>query len=123
VAYQPRLILQVARGGAVEQQIGLQALESVASGDVVVEVGPADAHGQLEAPAAGEVVLSLPSPEALERQADEVRRVIEQAGTGVEPLVVVVEAAEELRDDELAALLDAAGHSSRAVILRIIRDG
>jgi hypothetical protein len=72
VAYQPRLILQVPRGSAVERQIGLQALESVASGDVVVEVGPADAHGQLESPAAGEVVLSLPSPEALEREAGEV---------------------------------------------------
>jgi hypothetical protein len=35
----------------------------------------------------------------------------------------VVEAAEELRDDELAAVLDAAGHTSRAVILRVIRDG
>ena len=47
---------------------------------------------------------------------------IAQAGTGVEPLVVVVEAAEQLRQDELAAVLDAAGHTSRAVILRIIRD-
>jgi hypothetical protein len=44
------------------------------------------------------------------------------AGTGVEPLVVVVEAAEELREDELAAIVDAAGHTSRAVILRILRD-
>ena len=123
MAYQPRLTLQAARGSAVERQIGLQALESVASGDVVVEAGPADAHGQLESPAAGEVVLSLPSPEALQREAAEVRRVIEQAGTGVEPLVVEVEAAQELREDELAALLDAADHASRAVILRIIRDG
>jgi hypothetical protein len=123
VAYSPRLILQVARGSAVERQIGLQAPESVASGEIVVEVGPTDSHGQLESPDAGEVVLSLPSPEALKREAGEVRRVIEQAGTGVEPLVVVVEAAQELREDELAALLDAAGHASRAVILRIIRDG
>ncbi|MDX6642104.1 MAG: hypothetical protein QOD76_66, partial [Solirubrobacteraceae bacterium] len=33
-----------------------------------------------------------------------------------------VEAAEQLRDGELDVLLDAARHSSRAVILRIIRD-
>ena len=33
--------------------------------------------------------------------------------------LVVVEAAEELRADELAAVLDAANHSSRAVILRV----
>jgi hypothetical protein len=89
----------------------------------VVEAGPTDAEGVLEAPAAGQIVLSLLSPEALEREASEVRRVIAQAGTGVEPLVVVVEAGEELREGELAALLSAASHASRAVILRIIRDG
>jgi hypothetical protein len=89
----------------------------------VVEAGPTDAEGVLEAPAAGQIVLSLPSPEALEREASDVRRVIAQAGTGVEPLVVVVEAGEELREGELAALLSAARHASRAVILRIIRDG
>ena len=32
-----------------------------------------------------------PSPEALAREADEVGRVIAHAGTGVQPLVVVVE--------------------------------
>jgi hypothetical protein len=89
----------------------------------VVEAGPTDAQGVLEAPAAGQTVLSLPSPEALEREASEVRRVIAQAGTGVEPLVVAVEAGEELREGELAALLSAASHAPRAVILRIIRDG
>jgi hypothetical protein len=89
----------------------------------VVEAGPTDAKGVLEAPAAGQVVLSLLSPEALEREASEVGRVIGQAGMGVEPLVVVVEAAEELREAELAALLSAASHTSRAVILRIVRDG
>jgi hypothetical protein len=49
--------------------------------------------------------------------------VIAQAGTGGEPLAVVIEAAEELRDDELTLLVNAAQHSSRAVIVRIIRDG
>jgi hypothetical protein len=88
----------------------------------VVERGPTDARGHLEPPAAGQVVLSVLSPEALQREADEVRRVIAHAGTGVEPLVVVVEAAEELRDEELAALLEAARESPRAVILRVIRD-
>jgi hypothetical protein len=89
----------------------------------VVETGLTDVQGHLEPPAAGEVVLSVPSPETLALKAGEVRRVIEQAGTGVEPLVIVVEAAEELRDDELDAVLVAARRSSRAVILRIIRDG
>jgi hypothetical protein len=87
----------------------------------VVEIGPTDSAGNLESLAAGEVVLSVPSPEALTREASEVRRVIAHAGTGDEPLVIVVEAAEELRDEELAPVLEAAGHTSRAVILRIVR--
>jgi hypothetical protein len=122
MANQPMLIIQLPGGGAVDRQFSAQAPPSVAGGEVVVEVGPTDAEGNLEPAAAGQVVLSVPSPEALARQADEVRDVIAQAGTGVEPLVVVVEAAEELREDELAAMLEAAGHTSRAVILRIIRD-
>ena len=120
--YQPRLIIQVPRGGAVERQLGGHPLQAISSGDVVVEAGPTDDDGHLEPLAAGQVVLSLPSPEALRREAEEVRRVIGQAGTGVEPLVVVVEAAEELREEELAAILDAASHTSRAVILRIAGD-
>jgi hypothetical protein len=122
MAYKPRVIVQPPLGGAVDRQLSEQPLPSVANGDVVVEAGPTDADGHLEA-LPGQVVLSLPSPEALQREAGEVRHVIAGAGTGVEPLVVVVEAAEELREEELAALLDAAGHTSRAVILRIIRDG
>src|SRR6266576_5594089 len=117
MANQPRLIIQLPDGGAVDRQLSAQAPPSVASGDVVVEIGPTDDQGDLEAAAAGQVVLSVPSPEALARQADEVRDVIAGAGTGVEPLVVVVEAAEELREDELAAVLEAAGQAPRPVIL------
>jgi hypothetical protein len=122
VAQEPRLIIQLGRGGAVDRQLSAQPPQTMAGGEVVVDHGPTDAQGHLEPPAAGKVVLSLPSPEGLAREADEVRRVITRAGTGVEPLVVVVEAAEELREDELAAIVDAAGHASRAVILRILRD-
>jgi hypothetical protein len=119
---EPSLIIQLPRGSAVDRQFSAQAPQSVVSGEVVVEVGPTDAAGHLEPPAAGQVVLSLASPEALEREAGEVRRVIGQAGTGVEPLVVVLEVAEELREDELIAILDAARRTPRSVILRIIRD-
>jgi hypothetical protein len=123
VADQPRLIIELPSGGAVDRQLRAQALPSLASGEVVVEDGPADADGALEASTAGQVVLSVSSPESLRREAAEVRRVIAHASTGVEPLVVVVEAAEELREEELAAVLEAATHTSRAVILRIVRDG
>jgi hypothetical protein len=118
----PALIIQVARGGAVERQLAVARPRSVASGVATVEAGPADEAGALVPSDHGEVVMSLPSPEALTHERDEVRGVIGKAGQGVEPLVVVVEAAEELRDEELEAVLDAAQESTRAVILRVIRD-
>ena len=117
-----KLIIQVPRGSAVARLLSEEPPRSVASGDVVVELGPTDAQGYLEAPSAGQVVLSVPSSEALEREPGDVRRAIGQSGTGVEPLLVVIEAAEQIRDEELDVLVDAARHSSRAVIVRIIRD-
>ena len=122
MALEPILIVQVPRDSAVERQLSAEPPQGVASGEVVVEVGPTDEKGVLEVPAAGQVVLSLPSPEALRHEPAEVRRVIDRAGTGVEPLVVVVEVAEELREEELAVVVDAASHAPRAVILRVIRD-
>jgi hypothetical protein len=118
----PRLIIQVAQGGRLEGQLRSRPPDAIASGKVLIEAGPADAAGGLESPNVGEVVLSVPSPETLAREPEAVRRVIARAGTGVEPLVVVVEAAEELREEELAGVLDAAERSPRPVILRIIRD-
>jgi hypothetical protein len=108
VATEPALIVQVPRGGAVDRQLRA----SPPGSDVVVT----------SLATGGEVVLSVPSPETLQRESDEVRRVIAQAGTGTEPLVVEVEAAEELRDEELAAVVAAAERSSRGVILRVLRD-
>ena len=89
----------------------------------MVERGQTDEEGVLDPPVAGQVVLSVPSPEALRRQADEVRQVIDAAGTSSEPIVVVVEAADALREDELAVVVDAAGRAPRPVILRVIRNG
>jgi hypothetical protein len=94
----------------------------VASGEVVIERGPTDEEGNLEPPDAGEVVLSVPSPETLPREAEEIRALLARAGTGVEPLVVVIEAAEELREEELAPLIEGAGHTARALIVRVIRN-
>lgn len=119
---EPKLIVQIPRGSALERRLNAEPPASVSRGEVFVEAGPADEEGKLEPPAAGEVVLSMPSPEGLARESDTVRRVIGQAGTGVEPLVVVLDIAEELREEELAPLLAAAGRSPRAVILRIIGD-
>jgi hypothetical protein len=117
------LIVQLPRGGELERELRADPLPSVASGAAVLEVLDADEQGAIEAPDAGQVVLSLPSPEALAREAATVRRVVEEAGTGAEPLVVEVEVAEHLREEELAALLDAVEHAPRPVILRAMRDG
>jgi hypothetical protein len=122
VTLEPKLIIELPRDGSVERQLEREHPEAIASGEVVVEAGPTDEQGNLEAPAAGQLVYSVPSPEVLPREADEIREVLRRAGTGAEPLVVSVEAAEELRADELAAMLRAADHASRPAILRIVRD-
>jgi hypothetical protein len=123
MANDPTLIVQVPSGSAAQRQLRERPPASVAAGQVVVQSGPTDAQGNLEAASAGKVVLSVPSPAALVREADEVRRVIAQAGTGVEPLVIVIDAAEDLGEEELAPALEASAHTSRPVILRIVRDG
>lgn len=98
-----------------------EAPPAAASGDdVVVQTAATDAEGNLEATMGGEIVLSVPSPEALRRQADDVHAVLDRAGTGDEPLVIVVESAEELRDAELDPVVAAARRARRAVILRVI---
>ena len=117
------LIVQIPRGGEVANQMASQAPPSVQRGDVVIEHATTDSEGRLEAIEAGQVLLTLPSPEGIEREADEVRRVIGQAGTGVEPIVLVLETGEELTEAQLQIVLGAAAHSSRAVILRVIADG
>jgi hypothetical protein len=122
VAESPNLIIQVPRDSAVQRQLAEGVPAGVGQGEVVVEIGPTDPQGTLEPSPGGEVVLSVPSPEALKRDAAEVKRVIAHAGTGTAPLVVVVQAAEELRQEELAPVLEASARAERPVILRVIRD-
>ncbi|HEX3975807.1 MAG TPA: hypothetical protein VHW96_06055 [Solirubrobacteraceae bacterium] len=123
MADNPALILQIPAGGALDEQLTADRPASLAAGDVVVQRGPTDEEGVLEPPVAGQVVLSVPSPEALRRQAGELHQIIDEAGTSTEPIVVVVEAAEALRDDELSAVVAAAQRAARPVILRVIRNG
>jgi hypothetical protein len=114
------LIIQVPRASAVDRQLGEDPPPSVSSGRAVVERLPADTEGRLLPPSAGEVVLSVLSPEALSREAEQASQVIKQAAADGEPLVVLVRAAEELREDEIAAVLDAAVHTQRVVLLRVL---
>ena len=109
-------IVQLPRGSAVERNWAEELPPSIASGRVVLE------HFAGEGPPeAGEVVLSVLSPEAL-RDRQQVCDAIDQAPDEGEPLVVIVEAAEYLREDELAVVLDAAKRSRRLVILRVMAD-
>jgi hypothetical protein len=116
------LIIQVPRDGPVDRQLSDAPPPSLSGAGVVVERVNADAEGTIDPPSAGEVVLSVPSPASLAREADEVRRVIDRAGTGVEPLVIEVEAAEEFLDEDLAPVIEAAQRASRPLILRVIRN-
>lgn len=120
MAEEVTLIIQVPRGSAIERQLRDERPASLNADDVVVQAGRTDAHGVLEE-TAGEVVLALPGPQELGRQGSELPRVLNRAGAGAAPLVVVIEAAEELREEEAAPLVSAARDASRPVILRIIR--
>lgn len=119
------LIVQVPRGGAVDRtwrEDPEGQPPSIASGRVVVERIEPEAGGGLEPPEAGEIVMSVLSPEALRREPEKVEDAVSQAPAGEQALVILVEAAEYLREDELAVPLDAAERSRRLVILRVMAD-
>jgi hypothetical protein len=120
VANEAEIIVQLPHGSSVDTHLREEPLAAVTDGRVVLEHLPAGADGTLLPPEAGEVVLTVASPEALRRDAAAVERVIRAAAADGGPLVVLVDAAGYLRDDELAAVLDAAGSTRRAVILRIM---
>ena len=86
----------------------------------MVQTGPTDAQGNLEA-LAGETVLSVPSFEELERQVDGLRKLLRQAGTGTEPLVILIGAAELIGDQLASAVVSAARDAYRPVFVRVIR--
>jgi hypothetical protein len=117
----PALIIQVPRGSNVERQLREDPPPALSTLDVLVQTGATDDHGVLEPPIGGEIVLSVPSPESLERQGDDVRRVIREAGTGNEPLVIVVQAGEIFRQQDLEPVVAAASRAHRPLILRVIR--
>ena len=120
MASEAELIIVVPRGSAVDRQLHQDPPPSVASGRVAVERAPADAEGGILPPAAGEEVLSVLSPEALSRDASLVSRVIGQAGANGGPLVVIVQVAEELREEELTVVMAAATRARRPVVLAVL---
>jgi hypothetical protein len=121
IANEPSVIVQLPRDSAIDHELRAYPLPSVASGQVVLDHVQPGPDGRLEPPEAGEIVMSVLSPEAL-REQSEVRDVIRQAPAEHEPLVIIVEAAEELREDELAVVVDAAERAHRRVIIRLMAD-
>jgi hypothetical protein len=116
-----RVIVELARDGAVDRYLRAEPPPSLASDQVVLDRIEVDPPGDIGPPEVGEVVLSVLSPEGL-RDAQGVRDAVAQTEVSDEPLTIVVEAAEELREDELAVVLDAARRADRQVVLRIMAD-
>ena len=122
------LIVQVPRDGAVDRNWREDSGDSgglppsIASGQVIVERLEPDVDGGLEPPEAGEIVMSVLSPEALTREPENVQDALDTAPAGEQALVILIEAAEYLREDELAVARDAANRSHRLVILRVMAD-
>lgn len=114
------VIVQLPRDSSVDSYLRAYPPPSVASGRVVLDHVAAEPDGRLGPLESGEVVMSVLSPEALTRDQQQVRDVIRRAAPGAGPLVVIVEAAEELREDELAVVLDAAARARRSVVLRVV---
>jgi len=112
------LIVQVPRDGAVDRHWATDPPPSITSAQVAVSRLPSEG-GSIGPPQAGEVVMSVLSPEAL-RDQPRIADVLREAGEGDEPLVIEVEAAEYLREDELAAVLAATRQARRPVILRLM---
>lgn len=108
----PTLIVQVPLGSAIERQLRDEPPPAFRTDELLVQAGATDDRGTLEE-LAGEVVFSVPSPEELPRHGADLRRVLRAPGTGTSPLVIVVEAAEVLQDEEAAAVLAAAPGAPR----------
>ena len=122
---EPSLIIRVRQGSRLESQLRDSPPSLVGEGSVSLDpvAPPSSGAATIEPPNPGQVVYALPSPEGLVRERQELHDAISGAPHGVEPLVIVIEAGNELRDDELEAAVNAADTTSRPVILTVLRDG
>lgn len=117
---QAELIIQLPRDSSVDVHLREEPPASLTDRRVVLEHLSAGPDGKLAPPEAGEILLTVPSPEALRRNPDYVLDVVTAAAEDGGPLVLLVEGAEYLRDNEIAPVLDAAAATKRVLILRIL---
>jgi hypothetical protein len=122
MADEANLILQLARDSVVDRNLSVDPPLSLVSGRVVLDYIAPGELARLGLTQAGEVIMSVLSPEALARESQQIRDVIRQAPATDQPLVIVVQAAEQLREDELGVVADAAARAHRLVILRVMMD-
>jgi hypothetical protein len=122
MASEASVIVELVRDGEVDRNLRADPPPSVQSGRVVLDHFPGDADGRLGPPEAGEIVLTVPSPEALRRNQEELQDAVVGNEGDDQPPVIIVEAAEYLREDELAPVLEAADLAQRVVIVRILAD-
>jgi hypothetical protein len=115
------LIIQVPEGGRLEERLR-EELAGVPSAEVTIAPLRPVSPGRIDPPEAARPVFSTASPEGLVTAGDELVRAVRAARGGVAPLAVVVEGAEELRSDQLAAALEAAAQAERDVILVLMRE-
>jgi hypothetical protein len=114
------LIIQLPAGSALDLQLQKEPPPSAADRRVVIEPVQPGADGRIVPPEAGRVVLSFLSPEDLRREAEQIGREF-SLNTGSEPPVVVLQVAEELREDQLGILLRAAEQAKRTVLLCVLQ--
>jgi hypothetical protein len=119
------LIIRVRQGSRIESQLRDDPPSLAREGSVSLDpvAPPNSGAAAIEPPSPGQVVYALPSPEGLVRERQELHDAISGAPHGIEPLVILIEAGNELRDDELEAAVYAADTTSRPVILTVLRDG
>jgi hypothetical protein len=118
------VILLVPEGGEAHHALRDDAPPSLAAGKVVLDpIPPIGGSGRIEPPTTGHVVFTLPSPEVLLRDGDDVRRAVDLAPAGPEPVVVVLEAADTLREEHLAFLVDAAIRAPGPLVVAVLGPG
>jgi hypothetical protein len=123
--HEPSLIVRVRQDSRIEHQLRDDPPTRAQGDSVSLDpvAPPISGSATIEPPTPGQVVYALPSPESLVRERQELHSAISGAPHGNAPLVIVIEAGNELRDDELEAAVDAADTTSRPVILTVLRDG
>jgi hypothetical protein len=120
VENEAELIIQLPRDSSVDVHLREEPPASLTDRRVVLEHLTAGPDGKLAPPEAGEILVTVPSPEALRRNPDYVLEVVTAAAEDGGPLVLLVEGAEYLREDEIAPVLEAAAATKRVLILRIL---